>query len=156
MLAVLDALPKDALIANNSAVTFGRVQDLLDHRARAVFFMRCTASGAVGASLATRGWVASVRRRRRRDVFATGAVEAPRIIAPNDFVVFNNRRYGVLQNVARQLGYANAVAGRFVGMEVVDPAIDFQALAASMPADADEREAIGKARSRALERDVRR
>ena len=48
------------------------------------------------------------------------------------FVVFNNRRYGVLQNVARSLGYANAVAGKFVGMETVDPAIDFAALSASM------------------------
>jgi benzoylformate decarboxylase len=70
--------------------------------------------------------------------------------------VFNNRRYGVLQNVAKQLGYANAVAGRFVGMEVVDPAIDFQALAASMgvPAErADDREAIGAAVARALRRD---
>jgi benzoylformate decarboxylase len=48
------------------------------------------------------------------------------------FVVFNNRRYGVLQNVARSLGYANATAGKFVGMETVDPAIDFSALSASM------------------------
>ena len=42
------------------------------------------------------------------------------------FFVFNNRRYGVLQNVAKGLGYANAVAGRFVGMDVVEPAIDFR------------------------------
>jgi benzoylformate decarboxylase len=61
------------------------------------------------------------------------------------FVVFNNRRYGVLQNVARSLGYANAKAGRFVGMETVDPAIDFAALSASMGtpyARADTRDAI--------------
>jgi benzoylformate decarboxylase len=48
------------------------------------------------------------------------------------FFVFNNRRYGVLQNIARQLGCANTMAGRFVGMDADDPAIDFQALAASM------------------------
>ena len=72
------------------------------------------------------------------------------------FVVFNNRRYGVLQNVAKSLGYANAKAGRFVGMDVVDPAIDFQALAASMgvPAErADDRDAIGAAIERALKRE---
>jgi benzoylformate decarboxylase len=72
------------------------------------------------------------------------------------FVIFNNRRYGVLQNVAKSLGYANAKAGRFVGMDVVDPAIDFQALAASMgvPAErADDRHAIGAAINRALKRE---
>jgi benzoylformate decarboxylase len=72
------------------------------------------------------------------------------------FVVFNNRRYGVLQNVARSLGYANAKAGRFVGMDVVDPTIDFQALAASMgvPGErADDRGAISAAIERALKRE---
>ena len=72
------------------------------------------------------------------------------------FFVFNNRRYGVLQNVARSLGYSNAVAGRFVGMEIVGPAIDFQALSASMgvpAARADDREAIGAAVAAALARE---
>jgi benzoylformate decarboxylase len=70
--------------------------------------------------------------------------------------VFNNRRYGVLLNIAKQLGYANAVAGRFFSMDAVDPAVDFQALAASMgvPAErADDREAIGAAAERVLRRD---
>jgi benzoylformate decarboxylase len=61
-----------------------------------------------------------------------------------------------LQNVARSLGYANAVAGRYVGMEIVDPAIDFSALAASMGVRAeraDDRDAIGAAVAKALERD---
>jgi benzoylformate decarboxylase len=72
------------------------------------------------------------------------------------FLVFNNRRYGVLQNVAKSLGYANAKAGRFVGMDVVDPAIDFQALAASMgvPAErAGDRDAVSAAIGRALKRE---
>ena len=72
------------------------------------------------------------------------------------FFVFNNRRYGVLQNVAMQLGYANAVAGRFVGMDIADPPIDFQALAASMGVPgtrADDRAAIGAAVQRALRRE---
>jgi benzoylformate decarboxylase len=72
------------------------------------------------------------------------------------FFVFNNRRYGVLQNVARQLGYANAAAGRFVGMDIVDPAIDFEALAVSMGVPgvrADDRVAIGAAVAKALARD---
>jgi benzoylformate decarboxylase len=61
----------------------------------------------------------------------------------------------VLQNVAVSLGYANAVAGRFVGMDVADPAIDFQALALAMgvPSErADDRAAIGTATARAMGR----
>ena len=137
VLAALDALPEDALIANDSAATFGRVQDLMTTRPGRYFFSRggvlgCNLPAAVGAALATRDWVAS---------FAGdgGAMYSPQALwsaahakAKVLFFVFNNRRYGVLQNVARSLGYANAVAGKFVGMEVSDPAIDFAALARSM------------------------
>ncbi len=134
VLAVLDALPNDAMIANDSAATFGRVQDLLTTRPGRYFFARggvlgCNMPAAVGAALASGAWVASF-------VGDGGAMYSPQALwsaahyrAQTIFFVFNNRRYGVLQNVARQLGYANAVAGRFVGMDVVDPAIDFQALA---------------------------
>ena len=160
VLAALDALPQDALIANDSAATFGRVQDLLTTQPGRYFFARggvlgCSMPAAVGAALATRGWVASF-------VGDGGAMYSPQALwsaaryrARVIFLVFNNRRYGVLQNVARQLGYVNAVAGRFVGMEVADPAIDFQALAASMgvpAARADDRHAIGAAVHRALGR----
>jgi benzoylformate decarboxylase len=160
VLAALDALPQDALIANDSAATFGRVQDLLTTQPGRYFFARggvlgCSMPAAVGAALATRGWVASF-------VGDGGAMYSPQALwsaaryrTRTIFLVFNNRRYGVLQNVARQLGYKNAVAGRFVGMEVTDPAIDFQALAASMgvpAARADDRHAIGAAVHRALGR----
>ena len=160
VLAAIDALPQDVLIANDSAATFGRVQDLMTTQPGRYFFARggvlgCSMPAAVGAALATRGWVASF-------VGDGGAMYSPQALwsaaryrARTIFIVFNNRRYGVLQNVARQLGYANAVAGRFVGMEVADPAIDFQALAASMgvPATrADDRHAIGAAVQRALGR----
>lgn len=161
VLAVLDTLPNDAMIANDSAATFGRVQDLLTTRPGRYFFSRggvlgCNMPAAVGASLASGAWVASF-------VGDGGAMYSPQALwsaahyrARTIFFVFNNRRYGVLQNVARQLGYANAVAGRFVGMDVVDPPIDFQALAMSMgvPTEqADDRDAIGAAVARALRRD---
>jgi benzoylformate decarboxylase len=160
VLAALDALPQDALIANDSAATFGCIQDLLMTQPGRYFFARggvlgCSMPAAVGAALATRGWVASF-------VGDGGAMYSPQALwsaaryrARTIFIVFNNRRYGVLQNVARQLGYVNAVAGRFVGMEVADPAIDFQALAASMgvPATrADDRHAINAAVHKALGR----
>jgi benzoylformate decarboxylase len=115
----------------------------------------CSMPAAVGASLATQGWVASF-------VGDGGAMYSPQALwsaahyrARVIYFVFNNRRYGILQNVARQLGYANAVADRFVGMDIADPAIDFQALAASMgvPVEAaDDRAAIGVAVAKALQR----
>lgn len=161
VLAALDALPGDAIIANDSAATFGRVQDLMTTEPGRYFFARggvlgCSMPAAVGASLATKGWVAAF-------VGDGGAMYSPQALwsaahhrTRTIFVVFNNRRYGVLQNVARSLGYANAKAGRFVGMDVIDPTIDFQALAASMgvPGErADDRGAISAAIERALRRE---
>ena len=80
VLAALDALPEDAIIANDSAATFGRVQDLMTTEPGRYFFARggvlgCSMPAAVGAALATKGWVVVVRRRRRGDVFAAGFVE---------------------------------------------------------------------------------
>ena len=133
VLAVLDALPEGALIANDSAATFGDVQALLKTRPGRYFFARggvlgCNMPASVGAALAISDWVVSL-------VGDGGAMYSPQALWSAAhyrtrviFVVFNNRRYGVLQNVARSLGYANAKAGRFVGMETVDPAIDFAAL----------------------------
>ncbi len=64
VLAALDALPKDTLIANNSAATFGRVQELMITRPGRYFFSRggvlgCNMPASVGASLAGAGLVAS-------------------------------------------------------------------------------------------------
>ena len=161
VLAALDACPDGALIANDSAATFGAVQELMNTRPGRYFFARggvlgCNMPAAVGAALATRDWVVSF-------VGDGGAMYSPQALwsaahyrARVIFVVFNNRRYGVLQNVARSLGYANAVAGKFVGMETVDPAIDFSALAASMGtpyAKADTRDAVRAAFTQAVKRD---
>ena len=158
VLAALDALPEGALIANDSAATFGRVQELLTTRPGRYFFARggvlgCNMPAAVGMSLATGAWVASF-------VGDGGAMYSPQALwsAANTrvnvlFFVFNNRRYGVLQNVARSLDYSNAVAGKFVGMDLDDPAVDFSALARSMGASyarADDRDAILEATAQAL------
>ena len=160
MLAVFDALPEDALVTNDSAATFGAVQELMATKPGRYFFSRggvlgCNMPAAVGASLQHPGWVVSL-------VGDGGAMYSPQAMwsaahlrAKVIFFVFNNRRYGVLQNVARQLGCKNAVAGRFVGMDVTDPAIDFLALAAAMgvPAErADSAAAISAATARAVAR----
>lgn len=160
VLAVLDALPDDTLLANDSAATFGKVQDLMATRPGRYFFARggvlgCNMPAATGAALLHPGPVASF-------VGDGGAMYSPQALwsaahygAKVLFFVFNNRRYGVLQNIARQLGCANAVAGRFVGMDVIDPPIDFQALSKSMGVPsikADDRDAIHAAIVQALGR----
>lgn len=161
VMTVSDALPANTLLANDSAATFGKVQELLMTRPGRYFFARggvlgCNMPAAVGAALLHDGPVASF-------VGDGGAMYSPQALWSAAryrtkvlFFVFNNRRYGVLQNIAKQLGCANAVAGRFVGMDVDDPAIDFQALAASMgvPAiRADDPDAIRAAIAEALRRD---
>jgi benzoylformate decarboxylase len=68
VLAALDALPEDAIIANDSAATFGRVQDLMT-----------TEPGRDR-------WLGRlVRRRRWRDVFAAGFVERRALQSADDF-----------------------------------------------------------------------
>lgn len=161
VLTVFDALPETALIANDSAATFGKVQELMMTRPGRYFFSRggvlgCNQPAAVGAALAHDGPVVSLAG-------DGGAMYSPQALwsaahyrTKVIFIVFNNRRYGVLQNIAKQLGCANAVEGRFVGMNIEQPAIDFMALAASMgvPAvRADETQAIRDAIATALGRD---
>jgi benzoylformate decarboxylase len=52
---------------------------------------------------------------------------------PVSFVVINNREYNILKKFMRsQPDYASVRANRFIAMDIVDPPIDFRALAASM------------------------
>ncbi|HWW46896.1 MAG TPA: thiamine pyrophosphate-binding protein [Xanthobacteraceae bacterium] len=137
VLAVLDALPRETLIANDSAATFGLVQEVMKTYPGLYFFARggvlgCSMPAAVGASLAHDGPVACL-------VGDGGAMYSPQALwsaahynTHTMFVVFNNARYNVLMNVARDLGCFNANADRFIGMDIVNPRIDYQALAASM------------------------
>jgi benzoylformate decarboxylase len=160
VLAALDAMPEDALITNDSAATFGRVQDLMTTRPGRYFFARggvlgCNWPAAVGAALARQDWVAALTGDGGAMYSPQALWSAARVKAPVIFYVFNNRRYNVLQNVARSLHYENALANRFVGMDLDDPAIDFSALARSMGVAyerADDRAAIFSASARAIER----
>jgi benzoylformate decarboxylase len=64
VLAALDALPDDAIIANDSAAIFGGVQDLLTTEPVRCFFapggvLDCSMHAAVRVALATKSRVAS-------------------------------------------------------------------------------------------------
>ncbi|MHC4403290.1 MAG: thiamine pyrophosphate-binding protein [Planctomycetota bacterium] len=51
---------------------------------------------------------------------------------PVTFVVTNNSEYRILKNCARVLELPEASAGRFVGLDLVDPAVDYVGLARSL------------------------
>ncbi|WP_207482068.1 thiamine pyrophosphate-binding protein [Arenibaculum pallidiluteum] len=136
ILAVIDSLPADTLIVNESAATFGRVQDVMPISPGRHFFssggvLGCGMPFAVGAALAGDGQVACLTGDGATlyspQALWSAAHHGRRIM----FFVFNNTRYEILMRVARDLGYRNATAGRFVGMDLSDPIVDFQRLARS-------------------------
>ena len=52
------------------------------------------------------------------------------------FAVVNNRQYKILKGYLRGMGGVAVRTGRFVGMDLDDPPVDFMALARSMAVDA--------------------
>ena len=52
------------------------------------------------------------------------------------FAVVNNRQYKILKGYLRGMGGSAVRTGRFIGMDLDDPPIDFMALARSMAVDA--------------------
>ena len=52
---------------------------------------------------------------------------------PVTFIVMNNREYNILKNFMKsQADYSSTRLGRFIGMDLVNPHIDFQSLATAM------------------------
>jgi benzoylformate decarboxylase len=51
---------------------------------------------------------------------------------PVVFAVVNNKQYLILKNALRTMDGESVATGRFVGMDIVDPPVDFVTLARSM------------------------
>ena len=119
--------PTDALIANDSAATFGARPGPADDPARPLFLRprrraRLQHAGRGRRVAGERRLGRLVRRRRRRDVFAAGAVERRALSgAGRSSSSSTTAATACCRTSPSNLGYANAVAGRFVGMDVVDP-----------------------------------
>ena len=63
---------------------------------------------------------------------------------PVTFVVMNNREYNILKNFMRsQPHFTSARENRFIAMDIDNPPIDFQALAASMGVEATQVTSVG-------------
>ncbi len=88
----------------------------------------CNMPAAVGAALADEGLGRLAGGGWRGDVFAAGFVERRASPREGDFRRVQQPPLRRVAERGRSLGYANAKAGHFVGMETVDPAIDFAAL----------------------------
>jgi benzoylformate decarboxylase len=51
---------------------------------------------------------------------------------PVTFIVMNNREYNILKNFMKGPGYSSTKLGRFIGMDLINPRIDFQSLGTAM------------------------
>ncbi|SCW32617.1 MULTISPECIES: thiamine pyrophosphate-binding protein [unclassified Pseudomonas] len=134
------AIGPDVWIVDEAPVTIAHVRACLDsHSARQYLFTRSAILGwgmpaAVGTSLGLD---------RTPVVCLVGdgsAMYSPQALwtaaherLPVTFVVMNNGEYNILKNYARnQTHYRSAGTNQFIGMDIRDPAIDFQALASSL------------------------
>jgi len=52
-------------------------------------------------------------------------------------VIANNRQYAILKHCAKVMPLPEMAAGQYVGMDLVEPAVDFVGLARSLGVDAE-------------------
>ena len=137
---VLRGIGSRATIVDESPVTMESVRECLRFRpVRKYLFMRSAVLGwgmpaAVGVSLGLDREPVVALLGDGSSLYSPQALwTAARERLPVTFVVMNNQEYGILKSYMRsQAHYPSARAGRFIGMDLVDPTIDFMALAASM------------------------
>jgi benzoylformate decarboxylase len=132
-------LPPDAAVVDESASSLPHVLRHLAFGARAEFFGSKTGTlgwamgAAVGVQLAwpKRAVVATVGD--GSVMYAPQALwTAARYRLPITYVVVNNSSYAILKSGMVTLGLASAKRGVYPGMDLVDPAIDYVALARAM------------------------
>jgi benzoylformate decarboxylase len=136
----IKAIGPDIPIIDEAPVTIPHVRASLDsHSARQYLFTRSAILGwgmpaAVGTSLGLdRSPVVCL-------VGDGSAMYSPQALwtaaherLPVTFIVMNNGEYNILKNYARsQAHYRSAGTNRFIGMDIVDPRIDFLQLASSL------------------------
>jgi benzoylformate decarboxylase len=82
-----------------------------------------------------------------------GLWTAAHLGVPVTFVICNNAQYQILKVGARGMGLPEALAGRFVGLDLDEPEVDYVALARSFGVDAvrlDQPDAVADAVAEAL------
>jgi benzoylformate decarboxylase len=153
MATLADLMPDDAIVVDESASSLGAVLRYLPFRTADSFFASKTGTlgwamgAAVGVQLARPG----------RKVIATigdGSVmyspqalwTAARYRLPITYVVPNNTSYAILKSGMLGMGLPSAKQGRYPGMDLVDPEIDYVGLARSLGVRAERVQKPGELR----------
>jgi benzoylformate decarboxylase len=134
------AIGPDIAIVDEAAATMGHLRAfLITSSSRQYFFSR---GGALGWGMpAAVGFSLGINREPVVSIVGDGAaLYSPQALwtaayekLPVTFVVINNREYNMLKRFVKSQPHSSSVrANRFIAMDIVDPAIDFHALAASM------------------------
>ncbi len=158
--ALVRALPPDSIVVDE-AITTGVYIRGFHHWTEPGRYYFCTGGGlgwgmpaACGVSLAHGGApvlcvVGDGSAMYSPQALWTAAAEQLPVV----FAVVNNRQYKILKNYLTGMGGDAARTGRFVGMDLADPPIDYVALATSMSVDAtrvDHADDVGDALRSAL------
>lgn len=158
--ALVRALPPDSFVVDE-AITTGVYIRGFHHWAEPGRYFFCTGGGlgwgmpaACGVSLAHGGApvlcvVGDGSAMYSPQALWTAAAEDLPVV----FAVVNNRQYKILKNYLAGMGGAAARTGRFVGLDLTDPPVDYVALATSMAVDAtrvDHADDVGDALRAAL------
>ena len=142
--AVLHAVGPNVPIVDEAVATSAHLRALLrDKVVRHYAFLR---GGALGWGLpAAAGYSLGIGREPVVCLVGDGAaMYSPQALwtlaherLPVTVVVMNNREYNILKNFMRgQAHYLSASSNRFIAMDLVDPPVDYLALAASMGVEA--------------------
>lgn len=141
--ALVRALPPDSLVVDE-AITTGVYVRGFHHWTEPGRYFFCTGGGlgwgmpaACGVSLAHGAApvlcvVGDGSAMYSPQALWTAAAEGLPVV----FAVVNNRQYKILKGYLRGMGGASVRTGRFVGMDLDAPPVDFMALARSMDVDA--------------------
>jgi benzoylformate decarboxylase len=137
--ALVRALPPEAAVVDE-AITTGTYVRRFHHVATPSRYFFCRGGGLGWGMPAALGVSLGFDREPVLCVVGDGsAMYSPQALwtaarerLPVIFAVVNNRQYLILKNALRAMDGDTVATGRYVGMDIVDPAVDFVALARSM------------------------
>ena len=135
MLTITDLLPKDAIVVDEALTSAASLATFLPMRDRYAYFGNV--SGGIGWGIAAAVGVQLAQPERKvvallGDGSAMYSIQALWTAAhhklPTTFIVFNNGGYRIIKQRLKLFHSTD----RFIGMDFVDPAIDFAALASAL------------------------
>ncbi len=141
--ALVRAMPADSLVVDE-AITTGVYVRGFHHWTEPGRYFFCTGGGLGWGMPAACGVSLGHRKAPVLCVVGDGsAMYSPQALwtaaaeqLPIVFAVVNNRQYKILKGYLRGMGGASVRTGRFVGMDLDEPPVDFMALARSMAVEA--------------------